>query len=544
MRPVMRSALALSLAIPLSAMADGISIGIGDGDDIDVSWGTNGYVTLNTQSVTAQAVDKKGRLLVAGHASTGSKVTRLLANGQPDPAFGTGGSRAVSTIAANTQERPTTIIPLADGGMLLVINRYINLASPPFTLLTRVVHVSATGSIHSAFGGGSASFDGLSPDAVRDSQGRLYLLMTDGRLDPESGKRRWWLRRLLSNGVPDTSFGDNGLLSLPDAFKTVMAQHVGELIQVRHSDADNGCDVRVLDIVDDMIMSTTCSEDSGVPLRLFSAPFISPYEHESIVSWTFTNEGDVPPEVEANFNSLAHPLGYVYSFDAARIDLVNPVTAPETLAWTFTSAEHVSRTANTVDMIGHVLADGSMVMSTNDAYCDNDMDSYCAPATLFKTEGMSLDLTPDAPATLPSITFDGLHYASDPLLIAGLTDYASVPVRIVGGEVSLDGETWLSGWLWVHNGSEVRVRYEREARVTVGGLIAPSNPVLAVGDVVTLQFSGSSARLVEEPASTDSGNDDDNNKGGSSGGGSIDWAWFALLGLALAGRRLRRKAVR
>lgn len=119
-----------------------------------------------------------------------------------------------------------------------------------------------------------------------------------------------------------------------------------------------------------------------------------------------------------------------------------------------------------------------------------------------------------------------------------MTNYTSVPVRIVGGEISLDGESWLSGWAWVHNNSEVRVRYLNEATVTVGGIIAPTNPTLAVGDVVSLQFSGGSARIVKETTSTNTGDED--SKGGGSGGGSADWAWLALLGLALGGRRLRR----
>ena len=178
MRPVMRSALALSLAIPFSVMADGISIGIGHDDHIDASWGSRGYVTLSTQTITAQAVDKKERLLVAGYSSTGSVVTRLLANGQPDTSFGPGGTRAITSINENIFERPNNIIPLADGGMLVVVNRLLTEPTP--LLQTKVIHVSASGSVSATYGGeGRAQFDGMVRQAFRDSQGRLYLL-TDG----------------------------------------------------------------------------------------------------------------------------------------------------------------------------------------------------------------------------------------------------------------------------------------------------------------------------------------------------------------------------
>lgn len=538
MRLVMRSALALSLAITLPAMADGISIGIG-GDDIDPLWGSSGYVTLNNQSITAQAVDRKGRLLVAGHSSTGSKVTRLLANGQPDTTFGSGGARTVSTLSAGTLERPTNIIPLADGSMLLVINRFLNMTSPPISLLNRVIHISASGSVNATFGrDGGAQFDGLVPHAFRDSRGRLYLLTTNGMSDEGTGKRQWWLRRLLSNGMPDTAFGEDGILFLPDAISLVMAQRVGEIVQVRYSDADSGCDSRVLDIIDDEVVSASCSGDSGLPFNLFSAPYLGSSDPETMIAWTTTDTSTPPEAAAVNFGSQAHALGFVYSFGADRIDLVNPVTAPDNMTWTFSSEAHAARINNGMLMFSRALADGSMVMSFNSTDCDDYMYGYCAPSTIFKTSGLSLDLTPDAPATAPAITFDGLHYVSEPLLIGGLTNYTSVPVRIVGGEISLDGETWLSGWVWVRNGLEVRIRYLSEATVTVGGIIAPTNPTLAVGEVVSLQFSGGSARIVKETTSTNTGDED--SKGGGSGGGSADWAWLALLGLALGGRRLRR----
>lgn len=548
MRLLMRSALALSLAIALPALADGISIGIGgpppplnvviapSGDNIDVDWGSSGYVTLGTQTITAQAVDKKGRLLVAGYSSTGSKVTRLLADGQPDTSFGSGGARTITTHNAYVFQRPNNIIPLADGSMLVVINRLETLITP--TLLNQVLHVSASGSVNATYGGtGRAQSEGMVRQAFRDSQGRLYLLTTNGMSDAETGKKQWWLRRLLSNGLTDTSFGEEGVLSLPDAISLVMTQRVGEVVQVRHYDADNGCDNRVLDIMDGVIVSTSCSGDPGLPIGLFSAPNIGSPDFEAVIAWTTTDTSTPPEAATVNFGSQAHALGFVYSFGADRIDLVNPVTAPETVTWTFSSEAHAARINNGIALFSSALADGSVVMSSNSTDCDGDL-YICAPSTLFKSAGLSLDLTPDAPATAPAVTFDGLHYVSAPVLIAGLTNYTSVPARITGGEISLDGETWLSGWVWVNNNREVRIRYLSEATVTVGGIIAPANPTLAVGDVVTLQFSGGSARIVKETTSTNTGDED--SKGGGSGGGSADWAWLALLGLALGGRRLRR----
>ena len=369
-------------------------------------------------------------------------------------------------------------------------------------------------------------------------------------VDPAAMVERFGVDRLRWFLCREVAFGEDGIMTLPDAISLVMTQRVGEAVQVRHYDADNGCDSRVLDILDDVIVDTSCSGEAGYPIILFSAPDSGSPDPEVVIAWNTTDTSTPPEAATVNFGAQAHAYGFFYSFGADRIDLVNPVTTPDTFAWIFSSGTHAARTSNGMLFFSSALTDGSVVMSFNNKDCSAD-GFVCAPSTIFKAAGLSLDLTPDAPATIPSITFDGLHYASEPLLIAGLADYASVPARIIGGEISLDGETLLSGWVWVQNNSEVRIRYRTEATVTVGGIIAPTNPTLAVGDVVTLQFSGSSARIVQEPAPTDSGNGAGNvdgsssaSGGGSSGGGSIDWTWFTLLGLALAGRRLRRTAVR
>ena len=88
----------------------------------DVSFGTNGFTEVNagnntTTQLTGIALDSKGRIAVGGFAQNPPKgfdffVTRLLDNGDPDPAFvsntldfGTSATDAASAVTVDRADR-------------------------------------------------------------------------------------------------------------------------------------------------------------------------------------------------------------------------------------------------------------------------------------------------------------------------------------------------------------------------------------------------------------------------------------------------------
>ncbi|WP_437732054.1 hypothetical protein [Sorangium sp. So ce1335] len=89
----------------------------------DSSFGAGtGHVVLSPSfSAQAVAVDREGRILVAGHVDPGGEsdivVARLLADGQPDPAFGAGGQRVIAV--PGSSERAAALALLGDGRILV-----------------------------------------------------------------------------------------------------------------------------------------------------------------------------------------------------------------------------------------------------------------------------------------------------------------------------------------------------------------------------------------------------------------------------------------
>src|SRR5690606_7272208 len=84
--------------------------------------GGSGHVVLSPSFVArAVAVDGEGRILVAGHVDSAGQsdvvVARLLADGQPDPEFGTGGQRVVAVPGSIERARA---LALLDDGRIVV----------------------------------------------------------------------------------------------------------------------------------------------------------------------------------------------------------------------------------------------------------------------------------------------------------------------------------------------------------------------------------------------------------------------------------------
>lgn len=531
-------AFVLALALPIVANADGVTISIGTPSNIDTTWGSSGFVSFNDQSITAKALDTKRRLLIAGQSGNGSLVRRLLVNGQPDTSFGNNGSLAISLGSSTLKDKPAMFVPMEDGSFYLLINHDLDTTLFDAPRNHSLVQVSASGSIIGANNGVRFTQEGFGIDIIRDAEGRFYLLSTTGFSDPGTGKMAWSLQRLLSDGSLDTSFSGDGAIHWSSNYASVINMFVGEHIQARYFDPDNTCQVRALFIGENGETNEQCGEHaSGRPLRLLSVPTLEPDVTEGVAY--LGNASPLPtggPYVANEGISIqAYPYGFFQIMEPTQINFMTYTPSFHSTFWDFDSATLIAMSTNAIATMAHADADGGLYVSFNKY--DGGADGYyfySPPATVFRSRGFTLDTLPDSPG-LPTIGMSGGNYLSSWLTVAGLGESVSVPARVTGGEISLNGTDWHKGWAWVHNGSQVRVRYPSTALLTIGGIIAPNSPSTPVGNVQSISFHNNVATTDKPtPPSAEA-------SAGGSGGGSTDIflliAGLLTLTAAKAGRK-------
>jgi uncharacterized delta-60 repeat protein len=248
---------------------------------LDGGFGAGGLATTDiaggSDRALAIALQSDGKIVVAGYARIGSSddfaVVRYLANGTPDPDFGTAG--VVTTDFFGTRNRANAVAIAADGRILVAGETQLPAGSGDFAL----VRYSAAGVFDATFGGAAAgrvttdivggtdnarniaigsggtilvtgtitlanspflenfgaaryTADGLL-DSTFDTDGRLSInsrMLGDGLvLQPDgkivvagsasvAGDRAFAVMRLLTNGAPDGSFGSAGFSTV--AFTT------------------------------------------------------------------------------------------------------------------------------------------------------------------------------------------------------------------------------------------------------------------------------------------------------------------------------------
>ena len=167
----------------------------------DTGFGVNGEAdlpgTLPFQNVSAVMFPGGGKILVAGVAQTVSSyrwfVLRLLANGMPDPSYGSGG---IAYVAAGTYMNNQVAAALhADGSVIL---------GGGVDSVEVVARLTPAGQLDPAFGTGGvqALFATASPKmsiAVTDA-GDTLIVANDA-------DDNWLMLRIMSNGHPDPLFG-------------------------------------------------------------------------------------------------------------------------------------------------------------------------------------------------------------------------------------------------------------------------------------------------------------------------------------------------
>lgn len=546
--------LAFALALPLVANADGVTIGVGIPTNpiaisesatqgvIDSTWGNNGYVTFSDQSIITQAMDRDGRLLIAGQSSgSGTLVRRLLANGHPDTSFGSNGKVSISLGSAALKDRPVAIIPMADRGFYILIDHDLDPSSTSSTYSYSLVYADAAGSIISTPGGSTGvkfTGAGVGADVIRDAEGRLYLLSATGTLNPASGKMDWSLQRLLPDGTPDTSFGSSGAINWSSNYASVIGMLAGDHVQALYFDPDNtSCSSRMLIISESGATTDLCDPSTtGRPIKMVSVPTPSLSAIEFQAPLRTTAASGSGPYVFIEWVDLrAYPAGMLYTGSPNELYFQTFNPSISSAHWIFDSPEHLVLTQNAIGTKIQPDVNGGFYISFNTLNTNIGYSPYQPPATIFHSKGYAQDTTPAGLTNSPAISSDGSNYISGPIAIAGLGDYVGVPARVTGGEVSLDGTNWYKGWIWAQNGQRLFVRYASTANLTIGGIVTPGNPSLPLGNVLTVSFSGSTA-TVTNPATPAP------DSGSSSDGGSTDFGFVLFAGL-LALLKARRKQV-
>jgi uncharacterized delta-60 repeat protein len=204
---------------------------------LDPTFGGDGIVTMNheqTDGGQTVAVQPDGKVIGAGETPSTSTacVLRLLPNGDPDPSFGSAG--IVQTALGNPAMRDVffDVTVLEDGRILAAGTADTDYPNADFAL----VRYLPNGQLDTTFGnGGIVLTDGPNSDWAWTSlvlPGGKIIIAGDTEYQTYSYEAR--LARYLSNGVLDTSFGGDGIVTTRfegDSSATALAaQEDGKLI--------------------------------------------------------------------------------------------------------------------------------------------------------------------------------------------------------------------------------------------------------------------------------------------------------------------------
>ncbi|WP_438015712.1 hypothetical protein WMF18_33280 [Sorangium sp. So ce315] len=181
----------------------------------DSSFGAgSGHVVLSPSfTARAVAVDAEGRILVAGHVDSAGQsdvvVARLLADGQPDPAFGTGGQRVIAV--PGSSERAAALALLADGRIVVA-----GASDQNGDVDFQVRRLLEDGADDPSFGAGGAV---TAPITGGDDTAEDIVLLPDSRIlvvgNAGGGASPGpVLARYLRDGRIDANFGIGGVVSL------------------------------------------------------------------------------------------------------------------------------------------------------------------------------------------------------------------------------------------------------------------------------------------------------------------------------------------
>jgi uncharacterized delta-60 repeat protein len=178
---------------------------------LDHSLGNNGMVITSISSgddrISAVAMQPDGKIVAAGSSNTDFGVVRYLPNGEPDRSFGVNGIVVKSLQNGEDLAKSVAIQP---DGKIVVAGSSFNGDSFDFA----IARFTPEGRLDNTFGK-----DGILLTSVRDGDDKIYAmaLQPDGKIIVAGSSDNGSvddiaLMRINSNGNPDESFGNKGVI--------------------------------------------------------------------------------------------------------------------------------------------------------------------------------------------------------------------------------------------------------------------------------------------------------------------------------------------
>jgi uncharacterized delta-60 repeat protein len=221
---MLRTLLALGAALLLAAPA-GAAVAPGR---VALPFGSGPDATVSPEAAGPAVALPDGGVVVAGaqRDADGLRLTRLRADGTPDPAFGDAGTRRVA-LPTSSPAQLLDLLRRPDGRMIVVTTG----PQPRYQLAPLVlVGLTPEGALDPAFGESgvaalpvAGSCGGCTPVALTPD-GKILVTGQTGSISPaiEHDSRapadfRWVVVRLSAGGALDSTFGADGVATVPDA---------------------------------------------------------------------------------------------------------------------------------------------------------------------------------------------------------------------------------------------------------------------------------------------------------------------------------------
>ncbi len=195
--------------------ADGVAFRLSADGTPDRAFGNRVLdVAGGQESASAVAIQSDGRIVVAGRTTTNNDVAvwRLLPSGQPDRSFSGDGFFAIDS-GGTEDARDVAIAP--DGRIVVVGETTVG---PGGSLA--VYRLTSDGRMDGTFDGDGAL--GLGGDG--HDEATSVAVLPDGRIlvaGEDSTENTMRVRRLLTNGLPDSTFSGDGVAQVPGTLNRV-----------------------------------------------------------------------------------------------------------------------------------------------------------------------------------------------------------------------------------------------------------------------------------------------------------------------------------
>lgn len=554
---------------------------------LDSSFGTNGVASNSTCIYPASvAVFADGSYATVGVESSGLYcVTRNLYNGSLDTAFGTGGIATYPDRANGREE--TTLGVQAGTGRLVSVSPVDDFSGGGL----EVAGFNATGA-DPGYNAGSIAVGVPVCDDVLPTPLMSGDVLVSGRSAIGSGEGgcpagvNAFILRLTPDGLLDTSFGNNGLVSFPGYFAQACGTASTDTYVQRLVPLPGG---GFLALYYEQSPSTACGTDHEL-LYAFQA--------NGTLNTSFAASGvldlgdqlstiDLELEPDQKLLLLRSSVDSLPTETDYELERLSSAGVPDT---SFGPGGSVDVTS-VVQPYEPEVTTQLLQIGGGLAFLADFQGSSGSGNDLFQIQMPSFNLQPAALAFTASTGVPaGSTQTSGAVTVSGLDAGVYVPVYVSGGMMSIDGAGFSTNPGWVGNGDTISLQVTASstasatvtAQVTAGGLI-PNwlNPNLAIGATttgsysVTTQASGSSSSSSSSSGSSSSSSSSGGSsgssssssggssssssssssgsggsgsssssssggsaQGGSGGGGSFDW--IALAGIGLAALRKRR----